>query len=259
MKDKIVLSIVTISYNSAADGLEKTISSIVDQKKDNSQIEYVVIDGGSTDDSHNIYDAFRPQFDFFVSERDKGISDAFNKGVKAATGRYIWFINSGDYPSEGALSYMVSALSGESEGIIYGDMYWIEADGEIKELLAAEDYERKINYVMPFMHPSTIVSREVFNSVGLFDNRLKRAMDYDLIIRAYKYGYRAKKVNRTLSHMTAGGVHDLDYKKTVFEVFKVAYFSNGELAKSFVAMIYTYLCQRSTLFNFIKRAVRTAR
>lgn len=256
MKDQIILSVVTISYNSAEDGLEKTISKIVGQKKDNMLIEYIVIDGGSTDNSHNIYEKFRSEINYFVSEKDKGISDAFNKGVRAATGKYIWFINAGDYPSEDALPYMVSTLSGESEGIFYGDMYWVEASGKSIELLASEDYERKINYVMPFMHPSTVMSREVFSSVGLFDIRLKRAMDYDLIVRAYKYGFRAKKINRTISHMTAGGVHDLDYKKTVFEVFKIAYFSNGELTKSFLAMIYTYLCQRSPLFNFVKEKLR---
>ncbi|MBD8192849.1 glycosyltransferase [Pseudomonas fluorescens] len=256
MKDQVVLSIITISYNSAGDGLERTIASIVEQKDNSPLIEYIVIDGGSTDDSHEIYSRYRSRIDFFTSERDKGISDAFNKGVRAANGKYLWFINAGDYPSSGSMSYMLSALQSEPEGILYGDMYWVKSDGEQLELRAAEDYAKKINYVMPFMHPSTIVSSEVFESIGLFDSRLKRAMDYDLLLRAYRYGFRAKKLNRVLSHMTAGGVHDVDYGKTVFEVFKVAYFSNSGLVKPFMAMIYTYLCQRSPIFNSIKRLLR---
>lgn len=255
--DEVVLSIVTISYNSSGDGLEKTISTIVDQKLDNPLIEYIVIDGGSTDDSFGVYEKFRSSIDFFVSERDQGISDAFNKGVRAASGKYIWFVNAGDYPSDGALSYMLSILSSASDGIVYADMYWVELDGEQRTLLAAENYESKINYVMPFMHPSTIVSAEVFKSVGLFDLRLKRAMDYDLFIRAYKYGYRARKINKVISHMSAGGVHDLDYHKTVYEVFKVAYFSNSSFIKSFLAMVYTYLCQKSPVFIFVKTKLRT--
>jgi glycosyltransferase involved in cell wall biosynthesis len=79
VKDRIVLSVITISYNSAGDGLERTIASIVEQKDNNPLIEYLVIDGGSTDDSHEIYSRYRSRIDFFTSERDKGISDAFNR------------------------------------------------------------------------------------------------------------------------------------------------------------------------------------
>lgn len=241
---EIKLSIVTIAYNAVNQGLEKTLSNIIGEKKKFNNIEYIVIDGKSTDDSSSIYNKYKDGFDVFVSEDDFGISDAFNKGVKYSKGKYVWFVNAGDFISENILDDVLSFLDENSEYIIYGNMNWISSDGNISLLTPDSNYEEKIYYSMPFLHPSTIVPRSIFNTVGLFDCRLKRAMDYDLVLRAFIYGYRAKKVNLCLSSMIAGGVHDRDYIKTLLEVFKVSIFSGSNIITAIKYLIYTYYCQK---------------
>ncbi|NMZ42809.1 glycosyltransferase family 2 protein [Pseudomonas proteolytica] len=248
----IFLSIVTIAYNSKMLGLETTLRSVISGIDSNPEVQYVVIDGASTDGSSEVYIQYADRIDFFSSEKDKGISDAFNKGVKCSAGKYIWFVNSGDYLVEGVMSSVLEILKGADEDVFFGDMYWVGEAGDTTLLVANSNYERKINYVMPFMHPSTLVSRKVFEAVGLFDIRLKHAMDYDLLLRAHKYGFKAKKIDMALSSMAAGGVHDTKYHKTVYEVFKISFLSGGGVVKALSAMVYTYLCQRSAIFRVIK-------
>ncbi|MCP1505543.1 glycosyltransferase involved in cell wall biosynthesis [Pseudomonas marginalis] len=248
----MILSIVTIAYNSERFGLEKTLHSVISEIDSNPDVEYVVIDGASTDGSSEIYNRYLDRIDFFSSEKDKGISDAFNKGVRHSAGKYIWFVNSGDYLVEGAILSVLNILRVADEDIFYGDMYWVSGVGKSTLLVASKNYEKKISYVMPFMHPSTLVSREVFEAVGIFDIRLKHAMDYDLFLRAHKYGFKAKKIDMALSSMTAGGVHDTKYHKTVYEVFRVSFLSGGGLIMALGAMVYTYLCQRSATFRAFK-------
>jgi len=121
----MILSIVTIAYNSERFGLEKTLHSVISEIDSNPDVEYVVIDGASTDGSSEIYNRYLDRINFFSSERDKGISDAFNKGVRHSAGKYIWFVNSGDYLVEGAISSVLNILRVAHEDIFYGDMYWV--------------------------------------------------------------------------------------------------------------------------------------
>jgi glycosyltransferase involved in cell wall biosynthesis len=250
-----LLSIVTISFNSLNDGLEQTLCSVIDSKNKSNEIEYIVIDGGSTDGSSELYERYNDQIDVMLSEKDKGISDAFNKGVMLASGKFIWFINSGDYLNENALEIILDSLKITSSDILFGDMYWVEPNKEALLLVAKSTYKEKIKYVMPFMHPSTIVSKQVFNKIGLFDLRLKRAMDYDLFLRAHLYGFIAEKIDVPFSFMVAGGTHDVAYHKTVREVMKISTFSGSGFIKAFSWMMYTYLCQKSPLFNIIKAKI----
>lgn len=253
--DKKLISIVTISFNSINEGLNETLSSVFEAKSLYDGIEYIVIDGDSTDGSKDVYAQYSEHIDFFVSEKDKGISDAFNKGVNLATGKFIWFVNSGDYLNINALDNIIATLNNTENDIIFGNMYWV--DNNKKELLFSNpDYQKKISYIMPFMHPSTIVSKKVFNKIGLFDLRLKRAMDYDLFIRAHLYGFVAEKVDVSFSYMASGGTHDISYHKTVFEVMKVSIFSGGNCVKATFWMLYTYSCQKSVLFQKIKKIIK---
>ena len=89
---KPLFSIITVTYN-AVDTLERTIRSVISQRE---HIEYIIIDGGSTDGTQEIVDVYKSYISYFVSEKDSGIYDAMNKGLKAATGEYVWFLNAGD-------------------------------------------------------------------------------------------------------------------------------------------------------------------
>ncbi|RBM63630.1 MULTISPECIES: glycosyltransferase family 2 protein [Vibrio] len=247
------ISIITIAFNAYDCGVELTIRSVLEQK--NEEVEYILIDGASTDSSFDVYNQYKHEFDYFISESDSGISDAFNKGVKAARGDYIWFLNAGDYLNADAINRVLEAISGTDKSIIYGDMFWVE-DKNTALLSPSPDYERKIKYVMPFLHPSTIVKRDLFSDVGLFDLNLKRAMDYDLLLRGYLASHRAIKIQYPLSYMTAGGVHDSDYYKTLREVRTVSIRNGGNSLLATLALAYTYLNKKSKLFVFVKNKLR---
>ncbi len=247
------ISIITISFNAYNDGLEHTIKSVLEQK--NSLVEYLVIDGGSSDLSHDVYEKYHNYFDYFISEKDNGISDAFNKGVKASKGDYVWFLNAGDYLHSDSIETVLEVISNNEQSIIYGDMYWVDEE-QVSLLTPSSDYEKKIKYVMPFLHPSTIVKRKLFSDVGYFDLNLKRAMDYDLFLRGYLSSHKAIKIDYPLAYMTAGGVHDNDYLKTLKEVREVSIRNGGSNVFASLALIYTYLNKKSRLFFFIKERLR---
>lgn len=247
------LSIITIAYNAYNDGLEKTIKSINNQKKEN--VEYVLIDGGSKDKSHEIYEKYKDCFNYFVSEKDNGISDAFNKGVLASKGEYVWFVNAGDYLNDSAVENVLRFIERHTESIIYGDMYWVDEE-QVSLLTPSSDYEKNIKYVMPFLHPSTIVKRKLFSDVGYFDLNLKRAMDYDLFLRGYLSSHKAIKIDYPLAYMTAGGVHDNDYLKTLKEVREVSIRNGGSNVFASLALIYTYLNKKSKIFRYVKDNIK---
>jgi glycosyltransferase involved in cell wall biosynthesis len=253
MQNNKVISIVTIAFNAHDEGLEETVLSVIHQKK--TQVEYLVIDGASQDNSSLVYEKYMSDFDLFISEKDRGISDAFNKGVRHASGQYIWFVNAGDKLADGAVESVLQFIANRSVDIIFGNMVWVDEIGDTL-LEPSANYQSKIKYVMPFLHPATIMSREIFNTVGYFDLRLKRAMDYDIAIRAHLVGFKANKLEKTLAFMSAGGVHDADYLATLKEVFRVSFFSGANIFLSACALVYTYLNKKSKLFVAIKKLLR---
>lgn len=120
------ISIITVTYN-AADDLEKTVQSVVNQTYDN--IEYIIIDGKSTDNTQIILDKYKEKITKIISEPDKGIYDAMNKGISLASGQYLHFLNAGDYfYCEESLQKLISS-AGKEYDIIYGDIELVQVNG----------------------------------------------------------------------------------------------------------------------------------
>jgi len=120
MKSFPIISIITVVFN-AADTIEDTIKSVVNQNY--KHIEYIIVDGGSTDGTKEIVNAYKERIRCFVSEKDCGIYDAMNKGIKLATGNFVYFLNSGDLLLVN-LEKIIKYFKNE-KSIIYGDSYWI--------------------------------------------------------------------------------------------------------------------------------------
>ncbi|HDY89306.1 MAG TPA: glycosyltransferase, partial [bacterium] len=121
-----MLSIITVTYNAEA-CLEKTIQSVINQTYKN--IEYIIIDGGSSDKTLSIIKKYKKYIKYCISEPDKGIYDAMNKGIKIAKGDYINFLNAGDfYYENNVLSYLFDNLD-KSVDLLYGDSYLIDQNG----------------------------------------------------------------------------------------------------------------------------------
>lgn len=173
------LSIITINYNNAV-GLEKTINSIVNQSF--SDFEYIVIDGASTDGSADIIEKYSEKIDYWVSEVDKGIYNAMNKGIRQAHGEYLLFINSGDTLYENDVLSKVFAYNLKTD-LIYGNLHRTFPDGhaDIVEMPKSID----IDYIRysTLTHPTTFIKRELFDKFGLYREDLKIVSDWAFFLR----------------------------------------------------------------------------
>lgn len=167
------LSIITINYNNR-DGLRKTIESVVSQTF--SDFEYVVIDGGSTDGSVEVIKEYADRIDYWVSERDKGIYNAMNKGAFAAHGEYLLFLNSGDALYEKDVLQKVFESRPEAD-IVSCNL--ISDNGKVMPVPQAVTFEFFIQGTLP--HPSTFIKRELFEKHS-YDERYKISADWEFFM-----------------------------------------------------------------------------
>jgi len=178
-----LVSIVTPSYNQAQ-FLEETILSVLNQ--DYPRIEYIVIDGGSTDESVEIIEKYEGQLAYWVSEPDRGQAHAINKGWQRATGEIVAYLNSDDLYTTGSVTTAVRALlSNPDVCMIYGDALVIDEHGAVIWQAHATPFNVAgvITTEVKMPQPSVFVRRSDLDAVGLLDERLHFCMDYDLWIR----------------------------------------------------------------------------
>ena len=172
------ISIITVCFNSA-DTIEHTIISVINQSYKN--IEYIIIDGGSTDGTLEIIRKYEEYISYWVSEPDKGIYDAMNKGIKAATGEIIAFINSDDWYADGAVKTVVEKFRETNADAVHAIVKLVKNGnivGEFGRNPKLEDFFCKM--VIP--HPATFVRASVVKE-ELFDTSYKIAADYDLLLK----------------------------------------------------------------------------
>lgn len=201
------ISIITITYNSEKT-LEDTIKSIISQKYDN--LEYIIIDGGSKDKTLEIVERYKEYISYFKSEPDKGICDAFNKGILAATGDVIGIINSDDMLCQNALQFVAKSYS-EDIDVYYGKGKRLYDDGHMDDYLP-----KKLSYLkygMALVHPSTFVTRIAYEKYGMFDLKYRACMDRELFLRIKSNGGRFKYIDEYLSVYRMGGFSDENYTK----------------------------------------------
>lgn len=184
------ISIITVCYNSSK-YLEQTILSVINQTYLN--VEYIVIDGGSTDDTLNIVDKYKEGIAYFISEPDKNMYDAINKGLNVSTGDYIAILNSDDfYLKETTIEEIVNelrVLGGSYQGI-YGDVCNFNEKSELikrKRKIQVSYIELLASKKLSFVgHPNLIVSKEAYNKIGYYDcTRFSAAADYDYVLRLF--------------------------------------------------------------------------
>lgn len=180
---KLLISVVTVCYN-AADTIEKTMLSVLNQTYHD--IEYIIIDGGSTDGTVEIIRKYADRIAYWVSEPDKGIYDAMNKGIKVATGEWINFMNAGDeFVDEGVIEKLFQNRTIDTVGVVFGDTLFIHKSKQ-KIVKFGDDPHHKI---MPSCHQS-IFCRRILLARILFDLRYKIAADYNLFFPIKTNGHR---------------------------------------------------------------------
>lgn len=214
---KPLVSVITVVRNGRA-FLERTIQSVLDQTYDN--IEYIIIDGGSTDGTLDVIRQYEHRLAYWASERDNGISDAFNKGIKASTGDLVTLLNCDDWFSPDQIERGAAALRDPSVEYVFGDLIFHDGSGKILYRINGDpDYARIIHSKMPeICHPTVLARRSAYDRIGLFDLRFRYAMDYEWLLRLHVHGGKGLYVPGIVGYMGIGGASDLLFFRAVREV-----------------------------------------
>ena len=213
MSDKKI-SIITIALN-AERYLEQTIASVVNQTYSNR--EYIIVDGGSTDGTLDIIKKYESEIDNWISEPDKGIADAMNKGIDLATGDYILFLHSDDYLVNSSVLERASEYLGDRFDIFFFQvLHDIHGQNQVS---SNRPLGWLTNFKMGSCHQGQLCSRKLFQRIGKFDTSFKIDMDYDLILRAYRAGASCNSVNMPLAVMRLIGISSRTDWKSLRERF----------------------------------------
>jgi len=188
--DEPKLTVVTVTLNCVKD-IETTIQSVINQRYNN--LEYIIIDGGSSDGTINIINKYSSKISKILIESDKGIYDAMNKGLSMATGKWIAFMNAGDYYSnEDVLSILMQDIKNDSSAkVVYGDTIYLEKDGSsnLQRGAGKEKLKKIISKYQPYTHQAVLY--EISNLEDCrYNLKYKITADYDVCCRYWrKYGY----------------------------------------------------------------------
>jgi glycosyltransferase involved in cell wall biosynthesis len=217
------ISIITISFNSE-NSISETFQSVKNQSFHN--YEYLLIDGGSKDGTITIAKE-QDHISKIVSESDKGIYDAFNKGINNANGDIIGFLNSDDtFYDENSLQHIADAFEKDTD-CVFGDLIYTDKNENIKRVWKGSTF-KKGAFLKGWMpaHPTFYCRRSVYEKLGLYDDSFKIAGDFELMLRFLeKHNIRSKYIPHTLVNMKVGGVSNnglkskLDILKEEFRAF----------------------------------------
>lgn len=196
------LSIITINYNNL-EGLKRTVESVINQTWQ--EFEYIVIDGGSNDGSAEYIESQSNNINYWVSEPDKGVYNAMNKGIVKATGEYLLFLNSGDYLFDDTVLQENHQILIQKD-LIYFNLNFIDKTyswiGKYPERLSFSHF---VSDTLP--HPATFIKKTIFDTVGLYDETLKIVSDWKFFVLAlFKYNCSYLKVDSILTSYYLDGL-----------------------------------------------------
>ena len=214
------ISIITAVYNSGST-IEDTIKSVLGQTYPD--IEYIVVDGYSQDSTMDIVRSYEPLFDGrmrWVSEKDGGIYDAMNKGIKMATGDLVGILNSDDYfTSNDVIERMAKAFSDSSIDAVYGDVHFIHEENPekcVRYYSSKHFHPRWLRFGFMPAHPSFYCRRETYQKVGLYKTDYKIGADYDMMVRLFLLHHiNARYLPIDFVTMRTGGASTRDLKSRI--------------------------------------------
>lgn len=210
-----LISVITVSYNSFPT-IERTILSVINQSYFN--VEYIIIDGGSTDGTIEVIKKYQDRISYWVSEPDGGIYDAMNKGIELAHGDYIGIINSDDWYSPDALCIIGELINKHKEVDVFcGDL--ILYYSEQKQILVHSNY-KKLKLKMSVNHPTCFVKQSVYKK-KMYSLNYRIASDYDLLLWCFKEGCIFYKTNRVLAYFTMNGISSSSSIEGCLEAYQI--------------------------------------
>jgi glycosyltransferase involved in cell wall biosynthesis len=209
------ISIITVVYNNVQ-SIRSAIESVLSQNYND--IEYIVIDGASTDGTLEIINEYSSKISIIESEKDHGIYDAMNKGINRASGEIIGILNSDDlYYNCNILELIANEFNNDKLlDVLYGDLVYVDKKdiNKVVRKWISSDYDSSFferGEVPP--HPSLFLKKEVYNTIGLFNLEYKLASDYEFMLRVFKlHVFKIKYINKILVKMRLGGATNKNIK-----------------------------------------------
>jgi glycosyltransferase involved in cell wall biosynthesis len=213
-----LISIVTVVFNGEK-YIEETIQSVINQSYEN--IEYIIIDGSSTDRSLEIIKKYDSKIDYWVSEKDFGIYDAMNKGISFCSGDFIGILNSDDYFDNSTCEHIKKAiLKNKNIDIFHGNIVHVTFKGKPIFVSKPKDVS-KLKTGMVLRHPSCFVARNWYKKHGGYEINLKIASDFKFLYSSFKNNAKFKYLNICTTYMREGGISDIQAKQGWKEVMQV--------------------------------------
>lgn len=195
------ITIITVCFN-AEKYIEQTIQSVINQKE--RDIEYIIVDGASTDKTGQIIQQYNSHITRWISEPDKGIADAMNKGVALATGEYILFLHADDYLADNqAISNALKKMNSGADIVAFDILYKTKTK-QIRK--STKPFDVRTCFKTPVMHQGAFCKKTLFKQLGGFNTDLAIAMDYDFFYKAYQQGAVMEVHHQVLSVMRDTGV-----------------------------------------------------
>lgn len=226
------VSIITPCLNS-----EKTIRDTIESvlKQTYTNIEYIIVDGKSTDSTLSIIQEYMPLFQGrlrYVSEKDKGIYNAMNKGIRLSTGQVIGIINSDDYYENDAVEKIVQRYVAGKYQVIYGHLRVLTLPRG--SYICKDNHKQLLKRMIP--HPTCFVTRNVYRDFGLYLESFKLASDYELMLRLNKTGkVKFESVNEVLADFRLGGASK--HKRIKHEVSFIRFWYGGLSVKELIEKV----------------------
>lgn len=206
------ISIITITYNSAKT-LQRTFASIIGQTYAN--IEHIIVDGASTDGTVAMIEAYakkRPNVRW-VSEKDEGIYNALNKGIRMATGDVIGFLHSDDVLfAPDSIEHIAEAFKEPDVDVVYGDLQYCHGNRVVRRWQSNPFNPRSLKYGWMPPHPTVYVRRSVYEQVGEYDEWFRISADFDMMLRIFGAGYKSHYLPEVIVSMETGGASNRNTK-----------------------------------------------
>jgi glycosyltransferase involved in cell wall biosynthesis len=214
------VSIITVTLN-AVTTIERALRSVHHQSFPS--IEHILIDAQSTDGTADVFRRFaRPQ-DYWISEKDRGISDAFNKGISLARGSFIQILNADDWLSPDQIERGVATLEDTGADFVFGDVVFYDDGQPFFSAVGDPNYGRVIESRMPSVgHATMLVRKSMYERVGLFDLSYRNAMDYDWLLRSHRAAGKGVYCSAIIAHKMHGGISHVQFKRTIEEAKRIA-------------------------------------
>ncbi|OWU91774.1 MULTISPECIES: glycosyltransferase family 2 protein [unclassified Flavobacterium] len=212
------ISIITVVYNDEQ-YISKTIESVLNQSYDN--IEYIIVDGGSTDSTVERIKNYTDAIDAFISEKDRGIYDGMNKGIQKSSGDYLLFLNSGDFFHNNNILNVISGYiekSGNAD-IIYGDFSVKSEDANFGFIRKAGDVG-SIKKEMVFSHQACFIKGDLHRKNN-YDLKYRICADYNFLLKSYLEGAKFYKVPEIIATVSNGGLSDMNRIKVFKERLEI--------------------------------------